>query len=202
MEDRKLNREITPTVPNIVPQSYTPRPEQFQKPITQDLRNEQARLAHGFALSQIEHLENQRHLSPNKREAKWMHMLYDEKGNEIGIGYHQSQYDARLDQAIKDAKTARTVMMDKISEWAGNLDRDQMAEALPQIWRSFLPNQEEQEMPVEETDAALVEEEVEPIQVIPLPDADFANMPKSEVVAPEQLKLGDILGQIERDNKN
>src|SRR3989304_5493287 len=104
MEDRKLNREIIPTLPSIVPQSYPPRPEQFQKPITQDLRNEQARLAHGFALGQIEHLENQRHLSPNRREAKWMHMLYDEAGNEVGIGYHQAQYDARPSQALTRAR--------------------------------------------------------------------------------------------------
>ena len=131
-----------------------------------------------------------------------MHMLYDEAGNEVGIGYHQSQYDARLDQAIKDAKTARTVMMDKISEWAGNLDRDQMAEALPQIWRSFLPNQEEQEMPVEETDAALVEEEVVPIDVLQRPEVDFASMPKSEVVAPDQLSFGDLMGMIEQGNKD
>ena len=202
MEDRQLNRGATPTVPNVVPQSYTPRPEQFQKPITQDLRNEQARLAHGFALSQIEHLENQRHLSPNRREAKWMHMLYDEAGNEVGIGYHQSQYDARLDQAIKDAKTARTVMMDKISEWAGNLDRDQMAEALPQIWQSFLPNQEEQEIPVEETDAALVEEEVVPVDVLKRPDVDFESLPKSEVVVPDQLSFGDLMGMIEQNSKD
>ena len=201
MEDRQLNRGATPTVPNVVPQSYTPRPEQFQKPITQDLRNEQARLAHGFALSQIEHLENQRHLSPNRREAKWMHMLYDEAGNEVGIGYHQSQYDARLDQAIKDSKTARTVMMDKISEWAGNLDRDQMAEALPQIWKSFLPSVE-QETPAEMVEEALVEEEVVPVDVLQRPEVDFASLPKSEVVAPDQLSFGDLMGMIEQGNKD
>ena len=203
MDDRQLNREVTPTKPNVVPQSYTPRPEQFQKPLTQELRNEQARLARGFAEEVINNLENQRRMSPHKRDSQWRHMLLDAEGNEVGIGYHQPAYDAKLDQAIKDARTARTVMMDKISEWAGNLDRDQMAEALPHIFRSFLPSVE-QEVPEPQEggeEEALVKEEVAPVDVLQRPDVDFASMPKSEVVAPVQLSLGDILGKIEKDNR-
>jgi len=185
-----------------VPSRYTPRPEQFEKPLTQELRNEQARLARGFAEERINHLELQRRMSPHKREAQWRHMLVDTEGNELGIGYHQPAVDARLDQAIQEAKTARTVMMDKISEWAGNLDKVQMAEALPQIWKSFLPSVEMDEMPVVETEEALDLEEVEPVQVITRPDVDFGSLPKSEVVPPQQLTLGDILGKIEKDNRS
>lgn len=200
MEDRKLNRELIPTTPNIVPQRFTPVAEQFRAPVTQELRSAQGRWARGYSLAQIEYLQNQLRMSPNKRDAQWRAMLYDERGIEVGLNFAaQPRVDAKLQQAIQDAKTAQTVMMDKISGWAGNMDEEEMMRALPQIWRSFLPNQE-QDIPADEADEALEIEEVEPVQVPLPPQVDFSQMPKSEVQAPEQLALGDILGQIARDN--
>lgn len=202
--DKALNRELNQPTLNVVPQSFTPRPEQFQKPVTQDLRNNQARWAWGYATGRINHLEIQLHRAPNKRDPEWMHMMYDERGNELGIGFNQPKIDALLVEAIKKAKTARTVMMNNISEWAGSLDEEEMNAALPYIWQSFVAPDEEQDAPESaepDGEEALVEEVV-PVQVLTRPDVDFDNMPKSEVVAPQQLKLGDILGKIEQDNKS
>ena len=133
-----------------------------------------------------------------------MHMMYDERGNELGIGFNQPKIDALLVEAIKKAKTARTVMMNNISEWAGSLDEEEMNAALPYIWQSFVAPDEEQDAPESaepDGEEALVEEVV-PVQVIQRPDIDFDVLPKSTVEAPQQLKLGDILGKIEQDNKS
>ena len=73
-----LNRELTAT-PSVVPSRFTPKPEKFEHPISQELRGIQARLAQGFAFHAIEHLESQLHLADYKREGAWQGKG-DEKG--------------------------------------------------------------------------------------------------------------------------
>src|SRR3990167_940295 len=92
-------------LPNIVPQSYTPRPEQFQKPVSQELRNEQAKLAQGFAIERLNELEIQLHLGPHKRWPRWKATKFDGEGKESFDAFRQVRLDAELNQAIKDAKT-------------------------------------------------------------------------------------------------
>ena len=157
-------------------------------------------MADGYTLGQIEYLERQRHLAPYRRDAEWRHALTNAAGEVVSIGPLQPKFDARLDKAITIAKTARTIMRDRISEWAGNLDEDELQKALPYIWNGFIQEVRGEDEPAKEADEALEPEEVEPVQVIARPDVDFDNMPKSEVVAPDQISLGDILGKIATDN--
>jgi hypothetical protein len=184
-----------------VPASFTPVPEQFEAPVSQNQRTEQAQQAQGFALTQINYLENQLHKGQYKRD-------------------DVTQTDEELKQLIVTAKTTRTVMADKISEWAGNLSKEELETALPVIWAGYMDQVQASMNPTVEVDDTLaVDEEgnapvmpeetepedtpadgeVEPIDVLARPViADDA--PRSKVEAPEQLSLGDVLSKIEESD--
>ena len=171
------NRE-TATVMNIVPARYSPTPEKFTRPVSQDLRNIQSRLAQGFTLKTISHLENELHKADYKREPAW-----------------QGKGDNALKDAIRVAKTTRTVMMNNISEWAGALDEAEFEAALPTVWGEYA-QEVSASMGIEEK----VTEEVKPIQVITRPEVP-EDAPRSVVEPPHQPTLAEVLGSIEQDNK-
>jgi len=196
--------------PNVVPASFSPAPEQYAPQITQEMRSNQSRWAQGYAANRINYLENQLHVAHYKREVYRLEQ-----------GYSDVQAEAKLIEDIKTAKTARTVMMDHISEWAGNFEEAHFKEVvLPDVWNKFVnkvkgepvpdispeepisPDDEIEPESETKADEAFAPEELEPeAEVQPLPSArydDLASQPKSEVVPPEQISLGDILSKIEK----
>ena len=169
-------------------------PEQFIRPETQQLRNRQSKQGQGFALGQVSYLENQQHKAQYKR-------------------VNTDQTDAELVELIKVAKTARTILMNNIQEWAGNLNEEELEAALPTIWAHYVqvvqaqdnPASEEvvvEELPeLEETEATLVNlDEMEPVQIINRPDVP-ADTPKTGLQVPAEPTLGEILGKVEEDNE-
>ena len=111
-----IHREAA-TIMHIVPARYSPTPEKFTRPLSQELRNTQSRLAQGFTMKTISFLENELHKADYKRGTAW-----------------QGKGDNALKDAIRVAKTARTRMMDSISLWAGALDEAEFEAALPSVW--------------------------------------------------------------------
>ena len=183
MENNPLNREKDTVLPNIVPTSFTPVPEQYAAPVTQELRTRQAQMVQGYALSIINGLEKQLHLGWYKRLPEWQ-------------AYPEAQSTELLIEAIRIAKTARTLMKDDIAEWAGNYSEQEMETALPDIWNKFI---QIVQGPAEEAEvSALAPEDMEPAVADKPEIPDDA--PKSEVVAPDEISLGDILGKISEDN--
>jgi hypothetical protein len=138
----------------------------------------------------------------------------------IDQGYSEERSEALLREDIKVAKTARTIMLDRISEWAGAYDKEAFEESvLPKVWSTYVrivqddgkpaPVEEAEETePVLETveDDALAPEDLEPAVEVPiLPSArhdDLAEKPQSEVVAPDEITLGDVLAKLEEKSKD
>lgn len=189
--------------PNVVPSAFSPKPEDFLPQVSQELRSQQSRWAQGFALGKIEYLENQLRTAHFKRE---IYTLND--------GYKDFQAEEKLSEDINVAKTARTVMMDHISDWAGPYEeRHFKSVVLPQVWSDFVRQVSGEPAPEEtaddtETAEAVVEEPLAPEEEEleedqPLPSArydDLASKPRSQVEAPPEISLGDVLGKIEKDN--
>lgn len=189
--------EKVPSVtPNIVPATFTPVPEQFAPAVTQELRSKQAHWAQGYTLNRVSHLENQ------LRTAHYKRALYT-----IDQGYTEAQSEALIKEDIKVAKTAKTIMLDRISEWAGNAEEDYFnSNVLPKAWARFVeevkgipapePAEETEPVPVTVEEEPLALEDMEPVVVVDRPYVSI-HAPKSEVVAPEQVSLGEVLGKIE-----
>jgi hypothetical protein len=172
--------------PNIVPASFSPAPEKYERQASQELRNRQAQLAQGYALSQVSRLEIQQHRAAYKRDAAW-----------------QNASPAEMAEALRVAKTARTLMLQDISVWAGNLDEDEMQSALPSVWAEYVQKVWKptvdlavKETPADEPESTPDLGEAEPIQVIFRPTIP-EDAPQSVVVAPDQLTLGELLAKIE-----
>ena len=190
-----LNREMA-TTPTIVPASFSPAPEKYERQVGQELRARQAQLGQGYVLKQVNYLEMQRHRSPYKRDTAWQTVSPEE-----------------MDHALKVAKTARTLMLQDVPVWAGSLDEDELQSALPNIWNEYVERvmndnpapktavdlTARQEVPVDKPDDTPAGE-AEPIQVIFRPHVS-EDAPRSEVTAPDQLTLGDILAKIEANKK-
>lgn len=179
------NRGRDTETPTVVPNFFTPVPEKFEKPVSQELRVRQAQLGQGYTLKQVSYLENQRHRASYKRDGRW-----------------QSASEADMESAIRVAKTARTIMSDNVAKWAGNLSEVELQDALPVIWAGYVQQVERPTViPVEvvqdpvEPEEAPAPGDVVPIQVINRPSIP-EDAPRSEVVAPDQLTLGDVLGKI------
>ena len=189
-------------LPNVVPNSFSPRPEQFEIPVTQELRSRQSHIAQGFALQVIGGLERQLRLAWYRREPTWQQ-------------YSEMVSDTKLQKAIKTAKTVRTVMMDRISEWAGNYSEAEFEAIMPQVWDRFVKivqNPEDakpaakeeieappQEEPSDENDLAL--EDMEPIQVIERPEIP-EDAPQSQVQAPKEESWQEVLGKKEEEGSS
>ncbi len=186
--------------PTVVPASFSPAPEQFEIPVTQELRSKQSRWAQGYLTQKIGYLEIQYKTPFYKRAIYTMEH-----------GYNAASSDAQLLDDIAIAKTAKTVMMDHISEWAGNHEEKQFHDVvLPAVWNRYVteikgppaPEAEDAEVAVEAAeDESLAPEEMEPVVVVNRPEVSI-NAPKSEVVPPDQLSLGDVLGKIAENNKD
>ena len=179
---------------NIVPAAFTPTPEQYAPPVTQELRSKQSKWALGYATNIINNLQNELRKSFYKRS---MYTLEQ--------GYNETKSDAKLVEDIKIAKTAQTVMMDHISEWAGNYDETVFNNTvLPDVWAKYVnsvrgPVEETEETEITVEDDALALEYMEPVVVVTRPEVP-EDAPPSEVVPPDQINLGEILGKIEADN--
>ena len=106
--------------------------------------------------------------------------------------------DVALIEAIKVAKTAKTIMQNEVSKWAGNLTESEMTSALPVIWNEYV---QRVQGPAEEADEdALAPEDMElKPAVLDKPEIP-ADAPKSEVVAPEELSLDELVEKIMEDN--
>ena len=188
------------TQPNIVPATFVPKPEDYAPQIDQELRSQQAHWSRGYTLAQVEHLENQLHTAHFKRT---IYRLDD--------GYSEERAEALLREAIKTAKTARTIMLDRISEWAGAHGKEEFQQVvLPDVWDKFIKEVKGEPAPevaddteaVEAEEEALApEEELEAVQVIERPEVP-ADAPQSKVEAPDEVSLGDILGKVSEDNSN
>ena len=191
-----LNRELA-TTPTIVPASFSPAPETYERQVEQEFRARQAQWGQGYALRQVSYLENQLHRSSYKRDAAW-----------------QGVSDEEITNALKVAKTARTLMLQEVPIWAGSLDEDELHNALPDIWHRYIERVRGdtpapkstvdltagQEVPVNKPEDAPEAGEATPIQVIFRPTIP-ADAPHSEVTAPKQLTLGDVLAKIEANKK-
>ena len=195
-----LNREKDTVLPNIVPASFTPVPEQYAAPVTQELRTKQSRLVQGYTMERVSKLENQLHKGWYKRLPEWQQ-------------YSETESDTALKEAIRIAKTAQTLMKDSIQEWAGSLNEADLENVLSDSWNHFVQIVQGPAEEAEETEAVSVDEIVE----IPVQDEDALapedmapavadrpvipdDAPKSEVVAPDEISFGDILGKITEDN--
>ena len=174
------NREMQ-VATNIVPSRFTPAAEQFARPLSQELRSLQARLAQGYTLRQISFLENQLHLPGYKR-----------------VEGYQKTSEESLKRDIGVAKTARTKMMDDISTWAGTLDESELQAALPHIWGEYV--QEVRGVNTEVSDTS--DDPLKGAKVVINRPAVSEDTPRSPVEAPPQVNLGDILAKIEKDNKD
>ena len=191
-----LNRELA-TTPTIVPASFSPAPETYERQVGQEFRARQAQWGQGYALRQVSYLENQLHRASYKRDAVW-----------------QGVSDEEITNALKVAKTARTLMLQEVPIWAGSLDEDELHNALPDIWHRYIERVRGdtpapkstvdltagQEVPVNKPEDAPEAGEATPIQVIFRPTIP-ADAPHSEVTAPKQLTLGDVLAKIEANKK-
>jgi hypothetical protein len=187
----------------VVPASFSPKPEDFPVQVSAELRSKQSKWAYGYTLGKIEYLENQLRTAHFKRE------IYRPDD-----GYADTQAEALLREDIKTAKTAQTVMLDKISEWAGAFSEQHFKETvLPQVWQQYVrnikgePAPEIAEEPVADaTDEALAPEDLEPAPDAPvLPSArhdDLASQPKSEVVPPDEISMGDVMAKLEEKSKD
>lgn len=186
------------TLPSVVPASFSPKPEDFAPAVTQELRSQQSRWAQAFADGKISYLENQLRKAHYKRD---VYRLDD--------GYSGAQAEALLREDIKAAQTAKTIMMDHISEWAGAHEEQQFnGTVLPQVWEGFVrevkgepaPKEPAEEPEVIE-DTLAQEEDLEPAPEAPvLPSArydDLAGQPKSEVKAPDEITLGEVMAKFE-----
>lgn len=182
-------------------------PKKFKVQIPQELRSILSRIAQGYALRQVEYLENQRHKAPFKRDERWKADIQN----------------VELDRMIQVFKTTRTIMMDRFPDWMPELvatygpTEDAFKANIGEYWNYFLkqveapekvepePEPEVEEEPVEEEDALAPEEEPEKPKAIDLglPSArvrDFAEMEKAKVAPPKEPTLADILGKIDKDN--
>ena len=175
-------------LPTVVPASFSPAPEKYERQPSQELRMRQAQLAHGYALRQVSYLEIQQHKASYKRDAAW-----------------QNASPAQMAEAIKAAKTARTLMANDIQLWAGSLDEDELQNALPNIWSEYVQkvtgskptvDSAVKETPADEPESAPDLGDAEPLQVIFRPTIS-EDAPKSVVTAPDQLTLGELLAKIE-----
>ena len=184
-------------LPNIVPTSFSPAPEKYERQPSQELRNRQAQLGQGYTLKQVSYLEIQQHKAAYKRDTAWA-----------------SASPEAMADAVKTAKTARTLMQNDIQLWAGSLDEDELQGALPNIWNEYLQRaMGNGPAPLEMNrsfEAAGKEVSVEtpndtpsagddvPIQILWRPEIP-ADAPRSVVETPagDQLTLGDILSRIE-----
>ena len=190
-----LNRELA-TTPTIVPASFSPAPETYERQVGQELRARQAQLGQGYTLKQVDYLKMQQHRSPYKRDAAW-----------------QGVSEEEMAHALKVANTARTLMLQDVPVWAGSLDEDELQNALPDIWNRYVelvsgttpaPKSTVDltagpEVPVKPEEAPEAGEAT-PVQVIFRPTIP-ADAPRSEVEAPKQLSLGEILAKIEAGKK-
>jgi len=168
--------------------------------VGQELRARQAQLGQGYTLKQVDYLKLQQHRAPYKRDAAW-----------------QSATPEEMAHAVKVAKTARTLMLQDVPVWAGSLDEDELQNALPDIWNKYVErvsgttpapvkstvdlaagHEVQQEVPVKPEDTPIGE--ATPVQVIFRPTIP-ADAPRSEVEAPKQLSLGEILAKIEAGKK-
>src|SRR3990167_3395164 len=86
-----LNRELA-TTPTIVPASFSPAPETYERQVGQELRARQAQLGQGYTLKQVDYLKLQQHRAPYKRDDAWQRATPEEMAH-----------------ALKVAKTARTL---------------------------------------------------------------------------------------------
>jgi len=193
-----LNRELA-TTPTIVPASFSPAPETYERQVGQELRARQAQLGQGYTLKQVDYLKLQQHRAPYKRDDAWRGVSEEE-----------------MEQALKVANTARTLMLQDVPVWAGSLDEDELQNALPDIWNKYVErvsgntpvpkstvdlvagHEVQQEVPVKPEETPIGE--ATPVQVIFRP-AIPADAPRSEVEAPKQLSLGEILAKIEAGKK-
>ena len=164
---------------------FAPDPRKFERQANQEERNRQAKLAQGYTLKRVEYLQNQLHKAPYKRDFEY-----------------QNTDEAGMKELIKTAATARTIMLNSISEWAGTYDEGEMASALPNVWGHFVAEVRREaaaEVPVNTDETPATEAEAVPIQVINRPVIP-EDAPKSTVEAPKQLTLGEVLGKIEQAN--
>lgn len=181
-------------IPNVVPARFSPDPQKFQPEPDAELKAFWGKEAHGYTLQRISYLENQLHKANYKRDAAW-----------------QGKGDEALVKAIKVAKTARTIMLDRLPNWAGNLNEEAFVAALPKIWNEFIqivvgevksmpaPRPKPELVKEEGAEEALNLEDVEPIRVINRPEVP-ADAPRSVVIPPKEPTLGEILGKIAKDN--
>ena len=193
-----LNRELQ-TTPTVVPASFSPAPEKYERQVGQELRARQAQLGQGYTLKQVSYVEMQQHRAPYKRDAAW-----------------QSVSPEEIADAVKVAKTARTLMLQDVPLWAGSLDEDELQNALPNIWNEYVqrvmnetspaPEMNRsfevagQDIPGETPEDAPDLGDDTPIQVIFRPTIP-EDAPRSEVTAPDQLSLGDLMAKIEAKKK-
>src|SRR3990167_1775294 len=168
-----LNRELA-TTPTIVPASFSPAPETYERQVGQELRARQAQLGQGYTLKQVDYLKMQQHRSPYKRDAAW-----------------QGVSEEEIAHALKVANTARTLMLQDGPVWAGSLGEDELQNALPGVWNGDVGRA---------GGKAPEAGEATPVQVIFRPTIP-ADAPRSEVEAPKQLSLGQILAKIEAGKK-
>ena len=170
-----LNRELEVSAPNVVPASFTPDPTKYQSPVSQETRNLQAKLAQGYALDRLNYLGLQLHLAPYKRDEVWR------KASEVDML-----------EAIRIAKTARTVMLNSISKWAAGLTLEETENALSDVWnRAVQAVRAEAESKVVEV-LEEIEAEPLPIQVINRPVIS-EDAPRSEVTPPVEERFEEII---------
>jgi len=119
---------------------------------------------------------------------------------------NEPESNSKLEESIRVAKTAQTIMLDRISEWAGAYEQEAFENMLPIVWERFVNIVKYGEEPQDEPEVALVEEaaeddtlapeDMEPEVVVSRPEIP-PDAPQSEVVPPDQLSLGDVLAKIE-----
>ena len=206
----------------MVPATFVPKPEDYAPQINQELRSQQSHWSRGYTLAQVEFLESQLHKAHFKRT------IY-----KLDDGYSEAQAEALLVEDIKVARTARTIMLDRISEWAGAYGKEEFEHMLPDVWDKFIKEVKGEPAPevaddtedtpvpptpethpdefgdgvtpqnpkVSEEEALAPEEELEAVQVIERPEVP-ADLSPSEVKAPDEVSLGDVLGKVSEDNSN
>ena len=189
MEDLTNRFQVTPTV---VLASFVPDPVKYESPVDQQLRVRQSQLAQGYTLGRVSYLELQRHKSPFKRDPAW-----------------QKASESEMNDAIRVAKTARTVMQNDIAKWAGKLTEKEMEAALPDIWNNYVQQVQGKTpaAPLVKSTVDLIgvvedtpdQREAEPIVVVNRPTIPD-DAPRSAVQPPKQVTLGEILGKIAVDN--
>lgn len=200
--------------------------EQLPSGVAQELRTRLSQMMEGYALTQINELQNELHRGHYKRRnPRWSAarqvLVRDRSGKMV---YEtvikrdlEEPLNRELEKEISLYRTTLTVIKNNLSmeaAAAGARSEEDFERIIPTLWNEYLQRTRQEMHPTEpvlstesvlvvvDNPAPLPEEAptlqgMTPIQVFNRPEIP-EDAPRSPVTPPEQLTLGDVLAKIEK----